>query len=228
MNIKKISSFVIFCGCLFGACNLMAVDVIKPEDAPILDGIGIYEPVVVEPKSRNKKVEVAPTDKNYNSYITEEELNRDNVLILDKKKLNYQENLAQIEEKSERNRYLDMVNDCKKEYQPEIDVVTELMYTDDVNKNVGYVQQAFNGLGACYDVVGVLIVKNLYKNDALIQNQLAEHKEEFVIDPYGVEFNPKFCGESCGVRNIIIAQVSKFNEYYNYMIELVQKAKGIK
>lgn len=90
-------------------------------------------------------------------------------------------------------------------------------------ESLAYLSETMRDVNLCYEDIGLEIIETYYDNDI---NELAKHhdiSQTFYVNGTGLNFDPKFCGETCSMDAVFNAQMAKYTDFRVYLTKLLDK-----
>lgn len=129
---------------------------------------------------------------------------------------------AEIEERNAC--FVEMINACGDERKMQLEMEKEFALRGNARNSTAYLTQTLEAIGRCYQNAGEAVIADIYNNDTETAQRFYQKVPSFFVPASSVEFDARYCGESCSVDALIRAQEAKFADFRTYLYELIIKA----
>lgn len=225
----------LFLGCLVASAFIAAaapaetVDIIRAEDAALLNGIAVNGDEGEKPVLAEERVEISPAGYQARDVLSAGTARQ---AFEDEKKEWFNPdklptNVKKAEERASdvlANEYRLAVNACMDDVKERLYMERELFESG--GDSLAFLSQTMAEINLCYEDLGREIIERYYGNDRTMKRDFSKKTETFYISGTGVDLNPEFCGENCSMSNILDAQMHKFGEFRIYLYQLLDNIPG--
>lgn len=121
--------------------------------------------------------------------------------------------------------YKQEILNCTRVRSEKTTLETELLgYDGKVYDTAAYLSNTLTETEICLSELGYEIVDKMYFNEAQVLKDYEEHLSTLHVDSTSVDFNPKFCGETCTLKNVVDAQRTRIAEFQKYLCQLLNES----
>lgn len=113
------------------------------------------------------------------------------------------------------------INDCLTARQEKLEMERNMYGQLKTPESLAYLAETMEEVNLCYEDIGLEIIGTYYGND---ERELAAFEKkipDFYVNGTGLNFDPKFCGETCSMSAVFDAQVEKYADFRVYLSKLL-------
>lgn len=190
---------------LAAAVNAAEVEMLRPEDEGVLQEEKAVQPLKFVKPFYSKPAVVKPV------VLPDVEVQRK---VAAKPVEQEDENIGKIRE---------MIGYCLEIRQDRIALERNMYEQFKTPESLAYLSQTMRDVNLCYEDIGLEIIEKYYDSDI---NELAKHhkiSQTFYVNGTGLNFDPKFCGETCSMKAVLDAQMEKYADFRVYLTKLLNE-----
>lgn len=121
--------------------------------------------------------------------------------------------------------YKQEILNCTRERSEKTTLETNLLeYDGKLYDNAAFLSNTLTETEICLSELGYEIVDKMYFNSAQVLKDYEEHAAKLHVDSTSIDFNPKFCGETCTLRDVVDAQRTRIAEFQKYLCQLLNES----
>lgn len=206
------------------AATAEEVQMLRPEDEGLLETESIVQPVKISKPFYVKpaRVTAMPSPEALDEQNSSEEI-RDAERLPDmlarQKAEAQQETAADVKAANLRG----MINSCLELRQERIELERDMYERLKTPESLAYLSETMQDVNLCYEDIGLEIIETYYDSDI---TELAKHQkisQTFYVNGTGLNFDPKFCGETCSMEAVLDAQTAKYADFRVYLTKLLDR-----
>lgn len=126
----------------------------------------------------------------------------------------------EVELMQTREDFIDGINSCLDTRIDELDQLVRYYNMGDTFV-LGDISSIFSSINECYVDMGYAIIENKGISNTYLIDKFNNDIKEFYVSGSDVNFNPKYCGETCSVGALIDAQIARFADFRVYLTKLL-------
>ncbi len=190
---------------LAAAADAAEMEVLRPEDEALVQTESVSRPVKISKPFYLAPAKVRP------------------VVLPDTPAKPAAEALSERMEDENVGKLREMITYCLDVRQDRIELERSMYERLRTPESLAYLSETMRDVNLCYEDIGLEIIETYYDNDI---NELAKHhdiSQTFYVNGTGLNFDPKFCGETCSMDAVFNAQMAKYTDFRVYLTKLLDK-----
>lgn len=116
-----------------------------------------------------------------------------------------------------------MINTCLEIRQEKLEMERDMYEKLKSADSLAYLSETMRDVNLCYEDIGLEIIETYYGSDVTELAAFEKKAREFYVSGTGLNFNPKFCGETCSMSAVFDAQMAKYADFRVYLTKLLDR-----